>query len=107
MELREFVSQALVQILEGISDAQESTIVKETSAGVVAAGPGMRGERTTARDVEFDVAITTQSGTETKGKAGLLVGTIGLGTQGASANSRDLVHRIRFSVPVVLPRQKK
>ncbi|HWN95440.1 MAG TPA: hypothetical protein VNT99_10440, partial [Methylomirabilota bacterium] len=53
--------------------------------------------------IDFDVAVTAEKGSETKGGIGIHVGTIALGTQGRSENTNSTVSRIRFSIPMVLP----
>ena len=53
--------------------------------------------------IEFDVAVTASSGTATKGGIGIMVGAIGLGSQGQSEAQDSSVSRIKFVVPMVLP----
>ena len=55
--------------------------------------------------VEFDVAVTTSKGKETKGGLGIFVAGFGVGTQGKSDASSISISRIKFSTPVVLPDQ--
>jgi hypothetical protein len=54
-------------------------------------------------DLEFDVAVTAQEGTATKGGIGVFAGAIGLGSQGQSTAANQTVSRIKFAVPVLLP----
>jgi hypothetical protein len=53
--------------------------------------------------VDFDVAVTAAEKTGTKGTIGVVMGAIGLGSQGESANSKTNDSRIKFSVPIALP----
>ena len=53
--------------------------------------------------VEFDVAVTASTGTATKGGIGIMVGAIGLGSQGKSEAQDSSISRIKFLVPMVLP----
>ena len=111
MELKTFVSQTLVEILQGVKDAQ----VQAKQIGgkvspispfctVPANGPSVEEDR--PQNIEFDVAVTTSSGKETSGGIGVYVGAVGLGSKGKSEASHESVSRIKFVVPVVLPTQK-
>jgi hypothetical protein len=72
----------------------------------VPTGQGLTDDVRLNQEVQFDVAVTTQSGTETKGGIGVFVGPITLGSAGKSDQSTDSTNRINFSVPVYLPAQK-
>src|SRR5690349_17366519 len=105
MDLKEFVSTTLMQIIEGVTDAQAkvadqcinpglSSLQQIKDLGQVATG-NFRGVQT----VRFDVALSTSEGTETKGKAGIFIAPITLGTQGQSTASNSSVSRVEFGVP--------
>jgi hypothetical protein len=55
------------------------------------------------QEIEFDVAVHATEGTETKGGIGIMVGAIGLGSQGKSQAGNASESRIRFTIPMVLP----
>jgi predicted ATPase len=95
MDLKEFVSETLRQIVDGINDAQQLTPPK----GAVIVPYYEKLEK-----VEFDVAVTVIEGTETSGKAGISVWSIGAGVSGKSESSTSTLSRIRFSVAVELPK---
>ena len=107
VELRDFVSRTILDVLGGVADAQEDEAVDETGAGVAVATPGSAGRRLLDRVVEFDVAVTAQAGTETGGGIGIWVGPVVLGSDGRSTQRNDVVSRVRFSVPVRLPDQRR
>ncbi len=101
MDLQEFVSQTLVQIIQGVKDAQQEA---RKHGGKV--NPDQSHSPFPGKDiqnVEFDVALTVTEGTGTKGGMGLVVGPLALGTQGESKAQNSSVSRVRFSVPVRLP----
>ena len=106
MELHEFIRETLCQIVAGISEAQQSITIKNSSASIVPIGQGIEDEDRINQVVDFDIAVTAHSGTETKGGVGIFVGPITLGSSGKSNNSSELNNRIRFAVPVYLPSQK-
>jgi hypothetical protein len=109
MELHEFVTETLAQIVTGVSDAQERC--KGTGARINPAsrhtGTGYRlmaGSGGASLDeVEFDIALTKTEGTAAKGGIGVLLGSVGIGGQAKSERSDRLANRIKFKVPLMLP----
>jgi len=116
MELKQFVANALVEIIEGVKTAQgtiadvgeinpspkgvtsdynrkEGTFIVGTSGGDVKIGTF----------VNFDVAVSAVDSKDTKGGISVVSGLINLGTQGTSVESNSMISRIRFQVPIVLP----
>ena len=57
-----------------------------------------------AKDVEFDVAVMVDETVEANGGAGLFVAAIGLGVRAGMETRDATAHRIKFAVPIVLPR---
>lgn len=114
MELKDFIQQTLLQIIQGVSSAQH-----DPSVGVAKINPTehMRGgdklldnslysvgqHLQLAQMVEFDVAVTAEEGKGTKGGVGIMVGTIGLGAQGQSEARNTTENRIKFKIPLMLP----
>jgi hypothetical protein len=78
MDLKDFVSETIKQIVDGVSASQQSA---QTKGAVVV--PYSEG----TEKVEFDVAVTAVEGTETSGKAGISVWSIGAGVSGKSESS--------------------
>jgi hypothetical protein len=113
MELKDFVSETLRQIIAGVRDAQAyaadqgAKVVPEHITFRTDQGLQMWDKRdgTPVQIIEFDVGVTTTEGTATKGGIGVLVGAIGLGSQGQSNSSNQLASRIKFSIPIGLPKQ--
>lgn len=106
MELHVFIRETLSQIVMGIKEAQQSDAITKTNAAIAPSGQGISDDGKLNQEVHFDIAVTTQSGKETKGGVGLFVGPITLGSAGKSDQSTDSTNRIKFSVPVYLPAQK-
>ena len=119
MKLQEFVTETLTQILAGVKDAQSKIVGDDYDASISAKiSPPLstdadrlesKGYRIDAsfrpvQNIEFDVAVTVNETLEAKGKAGLLVAGIGLGAKAEVGSTDTTVHRIKFAVPVVLPR---
>ncbi|MBP6260958.1 MAG: hypothetical protein KA361_00855 [Chromatiaceae bacterium] len=112
MDLKEFVSQTLLQIIEGVHECQEQA--KAFGAEV---NPHLNSTHTEmgkqnilwaggrpAQIVQFDVALTVIEGTGTKGGIGIFAGAINLGSSGQSQSESSIVSRIKFGVPMVLPK---
>ena len=111
MKLKDFVAETLKEIIDGVIEAQKHY---SANGGVINSGdiegPKVGTDRHTGvplQSVEFDVAVTTTEGTETKGGIGVFVGPIGLGSQGKSDSANSSVSRIKFSIPVILPKGKR
>lgn len=106
MELHEFIRETLSQIIRGITEAQQSDSITSTSGAIVPSGQGLSDKDYFNQEVNFDIAVTTQSGTESKGGIGIFVGPVTLGSSGKSDQSTDSTNRIKFAVPIYLPSQK-
>lgn len=119
MNLEDFVEASLKQIITGVRKAQEATRLpgKHTTeadlinpALMYGADSAPKGKhyatvgRNLVHFVEFDVAVTTDSSSGAKGGLSLKVAGIGFdgGTTGTDRNTA--VSRIRFEVPLMLPR---
>ncbi len=93
MELKDFIKETLVEIIEGVKDAQ----------GAIDSGSVVGRRQESAQTVDFDVAVTTSSATEGGGK----VSVMGIGSAGLEGStSSEAVTRIKFAVPIDLPRKK-
>ena len=112
MDLKEFVAQTLTQIVEGVKDSQTKTAemggevnphLNTTHAELGKQGFLWAGGRY-AQVVQFDVALTVVEGTGTKGGIGVFAGAVTLGSSGQSKSESSSVSRVKFSVPLVLPK---
>lgn len=122
MNLQTFISETISQITKGIEVASEQ--LKGTSAIVSPRSVCGLGDKDTkcygwldesenpqykrvVEEIEFNVALTIVEGKETKGGIGIMVGGIGIGSQGKSENENASVSRIHFRIPLVLPDPEK
>lgn len=95
MDVKEFVSTTLKQIIDGVVDAQNET--KGSDAVIVPYGdPG--------GNVGFNIALNVMEGTEKGGKAGLRVWAVGADVSGKTESSSSVVTHVTFSVPIELPK---
>lgn len=119
MELKDFVRESLVQISTGISEASEA--LKDTDAhinpkNVYVNADNRQNYGRLMRDktyypvvelVEFDVVVHASEGTETNGRIGVSIGSIGFGAGGKSQELNKSESRIKFKVPVTFPSGEK
>jgi hypothetical protein len=110
MELREFVTETLIAIQEGVFEAIKR---RQESPMVGAINPAWNpkdGEKVDWKDyevpVEFDVAVTATDKSGTTGKGGIKVFTVAdVGVEGSKSSERNTVSRIKFSIRIVPPLQ--
>jgi hypothetical protein len=113
MLLSEFVSSSINQIIDGVAQAQKyasdkgakvnsygTAITKVTEGSVYHISTNELGQL-----IEFDVAVTTTEGNGSKVGLGISIASIGLGGQIKSDISNTLVSRLKFSIPIFLPKQ--
>jgi hypothetical protein len=115
IELQEFVSQTLVQIIKGVRQAQieiggtggeiSPTIDNLNSNNTNLIGWKKSGifVESVISPAEFDLALTTTIGDGTKAGIGVFSGLFGAGMQSEMSNSNVQLSRIKFSVPIMLP----
>ena len=116
MELKSFVTQALVDIVEGVIDAQKKlqgtgakinpqytmmTHSTENHVPWLEDGNNYRH----GQIVEFDVSVTASERDEAQGGLGIQVASIInlASVSGKSEDQNSVVSRLKFSVPVFLP----
>lgn len=109
MELREFVRDALVQLVTGVSEARTATsatgarIAPETVAYFKQLTADVVLDAATRRPlhlVEFDIAITATHESGKAAKIGVLAATLGAAAEGHTGQQSERVSRVRFSVPI-------
>ena len=115
IELKEFVTSVICQIMDGVAEAQAQSQGADHSDSLIAPTFVQMRERLgrdTALDakdraglrmVEFDVAVSASERGTTEGRAGVFVAGLGGGVKGGTESEQSHVSRIRFSVPVILP----
>jgi hypothetical protein len=118
MELKEFVSESLKQIIDGVIDAQ--TYAKSKGASInpsrmTYTNPSNnnpvvitdRGQvNKPVQIMEFDVAVTVTQAEEAKAGLGIFTGALGIGAQAKLEDGNVIANRIKFSVPFLFPEQQ-
>jgi len=116
MELKDFVSETLKQIIDGVVNAQNHAIehgaeinprdlhlLKSGSQPAYSNG----GHNKFAQVVDFDVALTTTDGKKGKGGVGVFTGPLNIGGNLQTEQLNSSISKINFSVPIFLPTQEK
>ena len=112
MRLQDFISESISQIINGVKDAKNKndTDARINPSELRLSSSVEQRELFDFRShillskVEFDVAVTTEEATGTKGGIGIFVGAIGLGSHGQSDTRSSSVSRIKLNVPIALPK---
>jgi hypothetical protein len=122
MDLKDFIKTTLTEIVEGVHEARE--IVKNheaanqgaevapfvfghTSATYIKLPSSHPGGEGPAVIVEFDVAVTVVETSEKKLQGGAKLAILSVGAGGNQSSQNTAVSRIKFNVPLALPRGKK
>lgn len=113
MNLQEFIRTALTEIVAGVAEARDEVQKRGASVGSMKLYGYLKEAKIVTNDddlpvtqIEFDIALADTSGTSTKGGIGVFLGSVGLGSQGASQAESSSHSRIKFSVPVAFPPHK-
>jgi|TARA_R110001606_G_C15358805_1_gene648292 hypothetical protein len=103
MELKDFISNSLVDIQEGVEDAIKRVDEKGTT-GVV--NPHLVNVKTRAslmQNVQFDIAVTASDKEGQGVKGGIKVVGIAIGADGKTSSETSVVSRIQFNIPIIPP----
>jgi hypothetical protein len=110
MELKEFISNTLIQIVDGVKEAKEKCEVGNNINPKISRIGGDISKRSTRTDdfkvvqhVSFDVALTVEETEGSKEGVGVFIAAIGLGKENAESTQSSSVSRIKFEVPITLP----
>lgn len=111
MELKDFISQSLSDIVNGVMEAhnnvaESKAIVNMNVKHVTNPPQGIipaEGARQHSSVVEFDIAVTASDQKSSTGGFGIFVGAFTAGAKQQSENLDSRYSRIRFSVPVQIP----
>jgi hypothetical protein len=115
MQLKDFIKESLTQIIEGIAETQKTELphYAEISPHIPIEnfkgdGPRMKPlySHQYATPVKFDIAVTAEETTGTKGGIGVVAGIFALGSQGKTDNKDSSISRIQFEIPIILPHWK-
>lgn len=105
MELKDFIKETLIQIVDGIKDSQ--SVMKEKGAlispeGYTYKGKGSCGDFTCVECIDFEVTIEAKEGNNSNGgiKTPIIEVLVGKSSNSGSYN------KVSFSIPIVYPRME-
>lgn len=119
MGLKEFISQTLVQIAEGIQDANQQLEKMDAAINphffhLKPPGSPAYGEidkdcsyQRVVQLIEFDVAVSTEKIEGAQATLGIIIASIGTKGGASTEKSNSSVSRIQFGIPMVLPTSAK
>jgi hypothetical protein len=109
MDIKQFVKDSLIQIAGAIKDA--NTELAELGSQANPPGATSQSEAGTTyvdvidtQNIEFDLAVTITETATTSGGGSISVWSVGIGGEKSSEGSKSSVSRIKFTVPLKLPR---
>ncbi len=104
MDLKSFITETLVQIVDGVEEARQKIAAGPTNAQI---NPAMRyceeQKLGDVRPVEFDVAVTAAKEGGAGGKLAISVAALNFGVEGGGKLSTETVSRIKFTVDLAQP----
>ncbi|CAM1364242.1 hypothetical protein [Tenacibaculum xiamenense] len=115
MKLEDFISESIIQIINGVEKAQRFALEKKAKVNpkslilLKASENSYVDEYSNkpAQSIDFDISITTKEEGGTSGKLGVFVSVFKAGVEGREAIENFTSNKIKFSVPIVLPYQEK
>lgn len=123
MELKDFITNSLCEIAEGILEANErlkgtDAIVSPAHFNAYSTGAQAYGRTLSKSDdshdsrtrivekVDFDVAVAIEAGTSANAGIKISIASVGLNTGGEMKDKKGTESRIKFSIPMVFPSQR-
>jgi len=112
VNLQDFITETLTQIVQGVKASQEVVAVQGAEVSPhLSGGPAVNSTHgfvptktgVYAQIVSFDVALTVKEGTGTKGGIGVFAGAVTLGSSGQSSAENSSISHVKFAVPLTLP----
>jgi hypothetical protein len=105
MELRSFIKQAIIDIVGGVTDAQEALppgrVVPSTSDNYRSIETGI----SHIQGVEFEVVVRAEEKQGSEAKLNVMTALIGCGVNGHSDKEAGHTAKLRFKVPISFPRR--
>lgn len=110
MELKEFITQTLININQGIIDAQERT----KDSGILINPQNFRkrdsniyevcnGNSAPIQEIEFNVVVNVTDGKDSKIAVGAFTGLLSGGVSNTNQNNNSTQTTIKFNLPVQFP----
>ena len=107
MELRKFIKEALVDIIGAVTDAQAEIELGEIVPDVGDTFKSVETGINEVQSIDFEVTVTTEKHAGSEAKLNVVAAIVGGGVKGQSDSGTEHASRLRFKVPVRLPRHNR
>ncbi|QDT84601.1 hypothetical protein [Gimesia chilikensis] len=110
MNIQDFISTAITEIVAGVSDANKSIQKYQCTTGShsfyggqAAANQMTDNHGRLVTMIDFDILLEDNNSSSQAGGIGVCLGAVNFGAKGESKGEASAHSRMKFSVPVVLP----
>lgn len=108
MQLKDFIRETLIQIVEGVSLAQKEITNKGGNVNPIEVGFTKDGQNTAynhaiPQDVHFDIVLAQVEGSGVESGIGVFLGSFGIGSKAKSDAQNASTSKIQFTIPLMLP----
>lgn len=107
MNLRDFIKQALSDIVGAVQDAQKEIADGEIVPAVSSSFKSVETGISHIQPVEFDVSVSADATSGSEAKLSVVAAVIGGNVKGQSNASSGHVANLKFKIPVKLPQKKE
>jgi len=116
MEIKDFIKGSLTEIVDAIiefnEDMDDKNVFVPSSNFTVNKDNfqyayDKKGKPYLIRDVEFDISVNVSEGKDDKGKFSLQIAGVNLSAGKSNEINNTAINRMKFSIPIVLPTEKK
>lgn len=103
MQLKDFISNSLFDIQQGVEDAIKRSSAQSSSGTINPHFVTYRTSSTLVQEVKFDIAVTASDKDNDGIKAGINVVGISIGVDGKNISETSVFSRIQFNIPIIPP----
>lgn len=104
MELKDFISTSLKEIVDGISEAQEYAKKKGAIINPSHYSVDLNKAYTDLHNINFSILVSSGDQNNAEGGAGIFVGPVTLGGKVGSSEANQATNRIEFDIPIKYPK---
>lgn len=109
MELKEFIRETLIQITNGVIEAQQT--LKDTGCYINPEGyhlkeqikPGYDKEYRHVQKIKMSISVNVIEGNENKAGIGVFSSILNAGVSAKNSDTNSTTNRIEFEIPISLP----
>jgi len=116
MEIKDFIKGSLTEIVDAIIEFNEDMADKNifvpssnlyVNQDKFQYARDKNGNPHLIRDVEFDISVNVSEGKDGGGKFSLQIAGVNLSAGKNNERNNTAINRMKFSIPIVLPTEKK